>query len=151
MQSHSSLQSGWSRIEIAGKPADVFEPDGPTRFALLWLHSQDGFAPTASLTSLLCKFRLPCVAPHGDRAWWVDRVCPEFDAVLTAEQHLLNNVVPWMKERFQLASRSIGVAGTEMGGQGAVRLGLKHPAMFRSVASLGGAIDFHELHGHGTP
>lgn len=145
-----TAESGWSRIEIGGKPADVFEPEGPTRFALLWLHSQVGNLPS-ELSPLLRRLRLLCVAPHGSQSWWVDRVCPEFDATLTAESHLLNNVMPWMKERFGLASRSIGLAGIEMGGQGAIRLGLKHPSIFRSVGSLGGAIDFHELHGNGTP
>jgi hypothetical protein len=144
---------GWSRIEIAGKPADVFEPNGPPRFALLWLRGQDQSPPhaDASLTSLLGQHRLLGIAPVGQRCWWVDRVCPEFDPILTAEQHLLKNIVPWLGDRFKLSPRSIGVAGMEMGGQGAIRLGLKHPSLFRSVASLGGAIDFHELHGRGTP
>ena len=165
------MLEGWSRIEIAGKMADVFEPPGAARFALLWLHGQDDLASgrvypgrfaTANedgpdepgrslLTSLLRKLRFPCVAPNGMRSWWVDRVCPEFDPALTAEKHLLNNVVPWMEERFRIPARFIGVAGIEMGGQGALRLGLKHPKRFRAVASLGGAIDFHELHGQGTP
>jgi S-formylglutathione hydrolase len=38
-----------------------------------------------------------------------------------------------------------------MGGQGAVRLGLRHPERFPIVASLDGAFDFHEHHSRGTP
>jgi len=145
---------GWSALEIAEKPADVFTPGGPPRFALLWLHEQDPASPLGSnesLASLLQEHRLACVAPHGERSWWVDCVCSEFDPEVTAEKHLLNNIVPWINERFHLGSRSIAVAGIEMGGQGALRLGLKHPSRFRAVGGLGSAIDFHELYGRGTP
>jgi len=142
---------GWSRIEIGGKPADVFEPtDGPAlRLSLLWLHSQDEASPAnnAALTARLNSRRLPCVAPFTGRSWWVDRIGSEFDATLTAERHVIANVLPWMKERWA----GIGVAGIEMGGQGAVRLALKHPKLFPVAAGLGSALDFHELHGRGTP
>jgi S-formylglutathione hydrolase len=147
------MLDGWTRTEIAGKPADVFDPGGPTRFALLFLHSETGATPATSIayTALLRRFALPCVAPHGRRSWWVDRACPEFDPELTAEQHLVRNVVPWMEARWQLGPRGIAAAGIGMGGQGAVRLGLKHPDRFPVVASVAGAFDFHERYGRGTP
>lgn len=147
------MPDGWTRTEIAGRPADVFAPSGAARFALLWLHDEGGDAPavTAALTAALTAHRLPCVAPHGGRCWWADRVCPDFDPALTAEQHLLRNVVPLMQARWGLGPRGIGAAGVEMGGQGAVRLGLKHPDRFPVVASLNGAFDYHELHGRDTP
>jgi S-formylglutathione hydrolase len=147
------MLDGWARIEIAGKPADVFDPGGSPRFALLFLHPESGATPaeSAAYTAQLRRFGLPCVAPHGARSWWVDRVCPEFDPELTAEQHVLQHVVPWMEERWRLGPRGIAATGIEMGGQGAVRLGLKHPDRFPVVASMDGAFDFHELHGRGTP
>jgi pimeloyl-ACP methyl ester carboxylesterase len=148
------MSDGWSRVEIAGKPADVFEPLA-ARFALLWLHEReaDPCLPVGLplFTSLLHQHHLRCLAPYGDSSWWVDRICPSFDPEITAEKHLLHNVLPWMEERFQTSPRSIAVAGVEMGGQGAVRLALTHPKVFRAAASLGGAFDFHELHGRGTP
>src|SRR5687768_9514455 len=143
------MSGEWGRIEITGKPADVFEPGGSAaRFALLFLHDTDGQSPADSpaLTAQLRRFNLACVAPHGGQSWWVDRVCPEFDPELTAEQHLLRNVAPWMESRWKLA-----VVGIGMGGQGAVRLGLKYPGRFRVVAGVNGAFDFHEVYGRGTP
>ena len=113
----------------------------------LWLHDESGVTPAtdAAFTAELGARRLRCIAPHGARSWWVDRVCPEFDPVLTAERHLLDNVFP------SLGTQSVAVAGVGMGGQGAVRLGFRHPSRFPVVASLGGAFDFHERHGRGTP
>ena len=147
------MLDGWTHIEIAGKLADMFDPGGSPRFALLFLHPESGesSAENAAYTAQFRRFNLPCVAPHAGRSWWVDRVCPEFDAELTAEQHLLRNVVPWMESRWRLGPRGVGVAGIGMGGQGAVRLGFKHPNRFLAVASVAGAFDFHELHGQGTP
>jgi S-formylglutathione hydrolase len=149
------MSPGWTHTDIRGKPADVFDPPAgaPPRAALLWLHAESGASPAdnPAFTGLLGKHRLPCVAPHGGRCWWVDRVCPEFDPTLTAEQHLLHNVVPWMEARWSLGPRAVGVAGVEMGGQGAVRLALKHPDRFPVAASLNGAFDYHDRYGRGTP
>src|SRR5262249_3669657 len=147
------MSGGWARVEIGGKPADVFEPGHAPRFALLFLHDADGKSPADSptYTALLRQFRLPCVAPHVRRAWWVDRVCPEFDPTLTAERHLLDHVVAWMEARWKLGPRAVGVAGVGMGGQGAVRLAFRYPDRFPVVASAAGAFDFHEWHGRGTP
>ncbi len=141
----------WSRLEIDGKSCEVFEPQGAPRFALLWLHDEDAASPPAALTAFLEKESLACAAPFVARSWWVDRVCPEFDPVQSAERHLIENVVPWTQARWNLAPRAIAVAGIGMGGQGAVRLGLKYPDRFPVVASLNGAFDFHDRHGHGTP
>lgn len=143
---------GWIRNEIAGKSADVFEPPGGARFAVLYLHpvGLESLADSAAYTAELTHHRLACCAPFGARSWWSDRVCPEFDLTLTVEQHLLRNVVPWVRERWNLSSRSIAVAGISMGGQGAVRLGFKHPDTFPVVASVAGAFDYHEWYGRST-
>lgn len=142
---------GWTRTHVAGKPADVFEPDTPPpRFAVLYLHpvGLESLADNAAYTAELAKHRLACCAPFGARSWWSDRVCPEFDPTITAERHLLDHVVPWMRDRWQ---RPVAVVGISMGGQGAVRLGFKHPDRFPVVGSVAGAFDYHEWYGQGTP
>jgi S-formylglutathione hydrolase len=85
------------------------------------------------------------------RSWWADRICRAFDPVLSAKQHLIDNVIPWMNESLQLKPRTIAAVGVSMGGQGAVRLGFQHPDLLPVVASVGGAFDYHELHGQGLP
>ncbi len=146
---------GWTRTSIAGKPADVFDPPGADRprFAVLYLHpvGQELLSDNAAYTAELARHGLACCVPHGARSWWVDRVCPEFDPRLTAERHLLDNVLPWMRERWQLGPRAVAAVGISMGGQGSVRLGLKYPDTFPVVGSVAGAFDFHEWYGRGTP
>lgn len=144
---------GWSRTDIAGKPADVFDPPDSPRFAVLFLHPVGGELPSdnAAYTAAFAAHGLGVVAPHGRQSWWADRICPDFDAAVTAERHLLHNVVPWMEARWSLSPRAVAAAGISMGGQGAVRLGFKHPERFAVVASVAGAFDYHEYYGRGTP
>ena len=42
----------------------------------------------------------------------------EVDRELTAEQHLLRNVLPFMQQRLQLGQHAVGLSGISMGGQG---------------------------------
>src|SRR5262249_2170167 len=47
--------------------------------------------------------------------------------------------------------RTLGVFGISMGGQGALRLALRHPQVFPVAAGIASALDFHEIYGEGTP
>jgi pimeloyl-ACP methyl ester carboxylesterase len=147
------LRAEWMRHHIADKPTDVFSPLDALPFALIFLHDESGETPASdpALAAELRARRLRCVAPVAGRSWWVDRVCPEFDPTLTAERHLLDNVAPWIASTWKLEPRAVAVAGVGMGGQGAVRLGFRHPERFPVVASITGAFDFHERFGRGTP
>jgi S-formylglutathione hydrolase len=144
----------WNRLDIAGKPADVFDPAvAAPRFGLLYLHGigLETLATSPVYTRLLELHQLACVCPHGQRSWWADRVCPEFDPKLTPEKHLLHNVLPYFAERWGLRPRSIGLFGISMGGQGALRLAFKLPQIFPVVAGIASALDCQEMYAQGTP
>src|SRR3954452_7763629 len=93
----------WQTVEIGGKPADVYVPPltagGRPRFGVLFLHplGQETLVGDVAFTSLFDEHRLACVAPHAGRSWWVSRVCPDFDPVLTPERHLLDHVLPYFQ------------------------------------------------------
>jgi hypothetical protein len=145
---------GWTRTEIAGKRADVFDPPGTPvpRYGVLFLHPHGLQSPAdnPAYTTAFARHGLAVCAPHGGRCWWTNRVCPEFDPHLTAERHLLDNVLPWMRSRWKLLPRAVSAAGISMGGQGAIRLGFKHADQIGVVASVAGAFDYHERHGKGN-
>ncbi len=133
----------WSRVDLAGTPADVFDPPGPIAGrggAVLYLHPRGGeLAPDwPALTAALTEHRLACVAPHGGTSWWVG----------PAERHLVDEVVPWARQTFGVAK--LAAVGVSMGGSGAVRLGFRRPDLFPVVGSIAGAFDFHDRHGRGT-
>jgi S-formylglutathione hydrolase FrmB len=142
----------WESVTIGGRSADVFTPADRPRFVLVFLSDLDGVTPrdNPAWTHLLAANRLACVCPAGAEAWWLDRVWPPFDPAKSAEQYLLDDVIPWALARYRLPPTAVAVAGVGAGGQGALRVGFRHPARIRVVAGLGSYLDFHEAYGRGT-
>src|SRR5262249_18286382 len=100
---------------------------------------------------LFDELYLACVCPHGDSCWWADRLCANFDARVTPERFLLDQIVPYFERQWGLASPALGLLGIGMGWQGVLRLQFKYPNRFPLVTALGPAIDHHELYYSGTP
>ena len=149
------MRGDWTQELIAGKPADVYEPVGVDRprFGILHLHGVglETLRDKPAFTRLFDELKLACICPHGQRSWWGDRVCQEFDPVVTPERYLLEQVLPAFHEHWNLAPRRIGLQGISMGGQGALRLAFKQPALFPVVAAIAPALDYYELYGEGSP
>jgi enterochelin esterase-like enzyme len=146
------MNGTWSATTLAGKTIDVFEPSVPPRFGIVFLHGigLETLAANSAWTRILAERHLACVCPHGGRSWWLDRICSEFDPNLTPERHILDQVVPFVQERWKLAARAVGVCGISMGGQGALRLAFRHPQVFVAAAGISSALDCHELYGQGS-
>lgn len=74
----------------------------------------------------------------GARAFYTDMRC----GVGQYEQHILASV-RFVDRTFRTidAPAARGIGGLSMGGYGAMKLGLKHPGLFGSVASHSGALD----------
>jgi S-formylglutathione hydrolase len=146
---------GWKALDLAGKTADVYDPPGTgwPRFGILHLHGAglETLKDRPAFTRWFTEWNLVCVCPHGQRSWWVDRVCTEFDSRQSPEQYLLQCVLPFFRERWKLVPRAIALQGIGMGGQGALRLAFKHPEIFPVVAAISPAIEYHESYGQGTP
>lgn len=137
----------WEYASIGGHPADVYLPNahpigGPV---LLYLHGVhlNRLCDKPAFVAEFDRHRMPVVAPFTARSWWTDRICKEFDPEYSAERHVLERVLPFIKSRFGVESPRIGLCGTSMGGQGALRLAYKHPNLFPVVAAISPAIDYH--------
>jgi len=137
---------------VGAHPCDVFEPSrrAEAGYVLIYLHGvhQQRLTDKQPFVDLFERLGFVVVAPHTKRSWWTDRICPEFDPQVTAERHLLDRVLPWITETYGAAPPRIGLLGTSMGGQGALRFAYKHPQRFPVVAAISPAIDyqlrFHE-------
>lgn len=145
----------WRTVEIQGKAADVFEPGQPRAElgAVLFLHGhgQVTLRENAVYTAELNRRGLRTICPHGGPSWWVDRVCVEFDPVLTPEQHLLTGVIPWIAETWHISPPYLALLGVSMGGQGALRFAHRYGLKFPTVAALSPIVDFHLWYGQGWP
>jgi pimeloyl-ACP methyl ester carboxylesterase len=147
------MNGTWTTPEIGGKTADVYEPPGHPRFGVLHLHGAglESLRDRPAFTRLFDELALACVCPRGQRSWWADRICAEFDPQLTPERYLLDRVLPFFRERWGFGPGAIGLQGISMGGQGALRLGFKFPDRFLVVAGISSALDYYERYGQGTP
>ncbi len=137
----------WTEETIDGHTCEVYQPSRPNAhgFVGVYLHgvhlaSLRGQAPFERQFE---RWGLPVVCPRTGASWWSDRICEEFDRRITAERYVVDRVVPWIQERFGSAPPRIGLFGTSMGGQGALRLSFKHPRVFPVVAAISPAIDYH--------
>jgi S-formylglutathione hydrolase FrmB len=137
----------WEIPAIGGHPADLYIPPGPQKegAVFLYLHGVhlNRLGDKPAFVSEFDRVGIPVIAPFTARSWWTDRICSEFDPGISAEQHLLKQVLPFIKDRFGVEPPRIGIFGTSMGGQGALRLAYKYPNQFPVVAAISPAIDYH--------
>lgn len=138
----------WSTIQLAGHPVDIFEPAQrhPHGFVLIYLHGVhlNRLDDKPAFMDLFEQHGLPVICPWTQRSWWTDKICAEFDPELTAERHVVDNVVPYIAERWGTRPPQIGLLGTSMGGQGALRFSYKYPDKFPVVAAISPAVDYHK-------
>jgi pimeloyl-ACP methyl ester carboxylesterase len=138
--------ASWSTIEVAGHPCELHAPPDPLPGrVIIALHDADGraLAETSPLARLVETHRIPLLAPRAGRSWWLDRIVPTFDAQVTPERHVVDAVRAEAARRFGVAAGGIALVGVGMGGQGALRLAYRHPAVFPVAAAIAPAVDFH--------
>lgn len=136
----------WHEHSVAGHPCDTFRPTRMNEqgYLVIFLHGLHlgMLREQSEFTDQFEQRGLPVVAPVTQRSWWTDRICAEFDPELTAERHLLDNILPFVEQRFGSKTPRIGLLGMSMGGQGALRFAYKYPDLFPVVAAISPAIDY---------
>lgn len=151
----SEFSGTWSTVEIAGKRADVYEPPAPATpgRAVMHLHGHGltTLRDNAAYSAEFDRHGLYAICPHGQRSWWLDLICAEFDPQITPMRYLLDSVVPWIESRWGVRPPAIALSGNSMGGQGVLQLSYRYPREFPVVAAICPAIDFHKWVGQGLP
>lgn len=145
----------WSEIDIAGKPADVFEPSQPAEEprVVLFLHGhgQERLRDNPVFTREFERHGLIAVCPEGKRSWWLDVICEEFDSEITPLAYLRDTVVPFIETEWNVSPPAIGLLGVSMGGQGVLQFAYRQARRFPVVAAISPAMDFHRCFGQGLP
>lgn len=137
----------WTLTTVGNHPCDLFVPEQRHAggFVLIYLHGvhEGRLADHPRFTALFEQHGLVVVGPRTKRSWWTNRICREFDEEVTAEQHVLQRVLPFIEVEFQATPPRIGLFGTSMGGQGALRFAYRYPERFPVVAAISPAIDYY--------
>ena len=149
------MSGSWSDVEIDGKQVDVFEPSdlhgGPCVVLHLHGHGLKTLRDNDVFSGEFERRGLIAVCPHGQRSWWLDRICPEFDTETTPLRFLRNQVMPFIRDRWPVGAGVVGLSGISMGGQGVLQLAYRFPREFPVVAAVSPAVDFHNWFGAGLP
>lgn len=142
----SAFRPHWSTITVAGHDCEVFAPPEPIPGrAVIWLHdlAEERLRDSPPLRDPLEAARVPVLAPRSGRSWWLDRPMPGCTAGVTPERHVVEAVREEIDRRFGVRPPGIALLGVGMGGQGALRIAYRHPAVFPVAAAVAPAIDFH--------
>ena len=146
MQDPLPSRPQWSVIDVAGHACEVFTPSEPAPGkAVIYLHGvrERWLRESTVLRDAIEAASLPVIAPRTGRSWWLDRPMPCFDPQVTPEQYIVGSVRGEVQRRFGVVSPGIALIGASMGGQGALRIAYRHPAIFPIAAAISPAIDFH--------
>ena len=142
-------------VTIAGHACEWLEPDSLHEhgYTVIYLHGVhlQRLADHPDFARPFLERGMRLVGPRTGPHWWLDRVCPDFDAEVTPEAYVVEHVLRWLADECDVKPPRIALLGTSMGGQGALRIGYKHPRTFPVVAALAPAIDFHFRWREGDP
>lgn len=137
----------WRDEVVAGRACRAFQPTAASEhcYTVVYLHGVHlaRLEDHQPFVELLDRFGLRAICPQTGPSWWTDRVFPDFDPTLSAEQFVTEHVLPHVAEHWGAASPRVALLGTSMGGQGALKLAYKHPDKFPVVAAISPAIDYH--------
>ena len=136
----------WSTIDVGGHACELFAPPDPLPGrAIVYLHGvrERWLQEIPVLRDLVEAERIPVLGPRAGRSWWLDRIVPSFDAEVSPERFVIDVVRAEVERRFGVTPPGIALVGTSMGGQGALRIAYRHPALFPVAAAIAPAIDFH--------
>jgi len=137
----------WTEAVIAGHACEIFEPERPNPhgYVAIYLHGVrlNRISDKRAFTDEFERHGLRVVCPQTKRSWWTDKICPEFDTRFSAERYVVDQVLPFIFDRWQTRPPQIGIFGTSMGGQGALRFGFRYPNKFPVVVAISPAIDYH--------
>ena len=118
--------------------------NAPARFGVIYLlHGLtghfDNWADKTSLKEYASWRQYIIVMPEGNNGWYTDSASAANDKY---ESYIIQELIPEIDKNYRtLADRDHrSIAGLSMGGYGAIKFGLKYPAMFSVVGSFSGAL-----------
>lgn len=143
----------WTEETVGGHPCEVYLPPQRNQYGYvaIYLHGVhlNRLNDKPAFMEEFDRHGLAVVAPQTKRSWWTDKICQEFDREISAQRHVMENILPFVESRLGTKPPRIGLLGTSMGGQGALRLSYKFPQIFPVVAAISPAIDFHKRYNEG--
>ena len=131
-------------VKVSVVTPAAYGADGVSRYPVVYLLHGAGNDHTTYLQPFLLdgvdKWRFIAVIPDGKLDWWLDSpVSPN----VRRETFVVDELVPWVDAEFRTLPqrKRRAIAGHSMGGQGAMRLGMRHADVFGIVGNVMGGVD----------
>lgn len=148
-------ESGWRTVFVEAKKVDIYYPQGVERAEALrpviYLHGHSGATlhGRRAFEKMAADHGFVLICPQGGVSWWTDRPHASFDSELSAEDFIIEYLVPYVREYLdpRVRAKTLAIAGISMGGQGALRLAFRHPDVFPIVFSIAAAIRYDSVYG----
>lgn len=115
--------------------------------ALYLLHGLGGddldWSTRTDLARLAARLRLVIVMPDGENAWYTNAA----DGGPRFEDYIATDLVQDVERKYRVIRARYGraIAGLSMGGYGAIKIALRHPAEFVAAGSFSGAFRATEI------
>lgn len=105
-----------------------------------WSGNYNSWTEQTALLQYASAYQIIIVTPEGNNGWYTDSVTIPSDQY---ESYVMRELISDVDRRFRTVAdrRGRGVAGSSMGGYGALKFGFKYPEMFSLAASMSGALD----------
>lgn len=100
----------------------------------------DNWTSKTRLSDYTSAYEVIIVTPEGSNGWYSDsQLAPKEQY----ESYIVKELIPDVDNRFRTISSRAGraIAGLSMGGYGAIKFGVKYPAMFAFAGSMSGAMN----------
>jgi enterochelin esterase-like enzyme len=120
----------WMTQPIGANTYRIWQPPEAVRFAMLWLNAEEMTAPPG-----WAVVRWPSDTWHLTKA---------------EDAELLEIVLPWIQQQWNLPAKAVALAGSGAGGQAALRWGFRYPGRVGAVAAIQPSIEFEQLFNSGT-
>ncbi len=130
------------------RKATILVPAGyaqsAARYPVLYLlhgltGSYEDWTKKTNLTGYAAAYGLIIVMPEGENSWYTNSAAR---ADYRYEDFIIKDLIGYVDSNYRSIADRHGraIAGLSMGGYGAMKLGLKFPALFSSLASFSGAL-----------
>lgn len=99
----------------------------------------DNWTDKTKLVDYAAPYNFIVVTPEGDNGWYTDSATKPADKY---ESYIIQELIPEIDKKYRTAADRPhrAIAGLSMGGFGAIKFGLKYPAMFSLAGSFSGAL-----------
>lgn len=137
---------------VVAVPESYLEKTDTARYPVVYLLHGFGddysyYSKKMDLAAAASRYGVIIVCPDGRNSWYWDS---PVDSRMQMESYIVRDLVPTVDRDFRTIpeASSRAITGLSMGGQGAMWLAIRHPDIWKNVATMSGGVDITQPQFH---